>query len=79
MVGGLPADRGEQLVDAAFAAFTTAVQAGYGFAAAVLAPVDLAVIWLPRRVRPDATEEDTTEEGPAEEGATGADAAPAHC
>ncbi|MGW5876105.1 MFS transporter [Nocardiopsis terrae] len=79
VAGGLPVGQGEQLVDAAFAAFTTAVQAGYGFGAAVLAPVGLAVIWLLRRVRLDAMDEDTTKEGSVGEGATEEDAAPAHC
>lgn len=53
----LPADQAGQLLDAAFDAFTTAVQAGYGFGALLLAPAGVAVLWLLRRTRLDASQD----------------------
>jgi DHA2 family multidrug resistance protein-like MFS transporter len=57
-------------------AFTTAVQFGYGFGALVLAPVGVAVLWLLRHTRLDATEEtgtaDAAEGGPEESAEAGA-------
>ncbi|MFE1166411.1 MFS transporter [Nocardiopsis sp. NPDC058789] len=54
---GLPADQARQLLDAAFGAFTTAVQTGYGLGVALLAPTGIAVLWLLRRTRLDASED----------------------
>lgn len=53
----LPADQAGQLLDAAFGAFTTAIQAGYGFGALLLAPAGVAVLWLLRHTRLDAGED----------------------
>lgn len=47
----LPEPAGAELLDAANAAYTTAVQTGYGFAAALMFPVGLGVLWLLRKVR----------------------------
>ncbi|GAA1459896.1 MFS transporter [Nocardiopsis exhalans] len=71
----LPAEEAGQLLDAAFGAFTTAVQFGYGFGALLLAPVGVAVLWLLRHTRLDSTEETGAGggEGAAEDGAGIAD------
>ncbi len=53
----LPDDQTVPLLDAAFDSFTTAVQVGYGFGALLLAPVGLAVLWLLRHTRLDATQD----------------------
>ncbi|WP_017600418.1 MFS transporter [Nocardiopsis lucentensis] len=47
----LPGPIATELLEAARSAFTTAVQTGYGFTAAVLVPVGLVVLWALRRVR----------------------------
>lgn len=57
----LPEDAAQQLLEAAFAAFTTAVQAGYGVAAVLSALLGLGVLWLLRHTRIDATEENNAE------------------
>lgn len=72
----LPGDQAHQLLDAAFDAFSSAVQVGYGLGAAVVALVGLAVLWLLRHTRIDATEQDgsggdSSEAGGAEEGGSG--------
>lgn len=53
----LPADQAGQLLDAAFGSFTTAIQTGYGLGALLLAPVGVAVLWLLRHTRLDATQD----------------------
>ncbi|WP_082376509.1 MFS transporter [Nocardiopsis sp. NRRL B-16309] len=67
---GVPGPAGAELVDAANAAYATAVQAGYGFAAALMFPVGLGVLWLLRKVRLD--DADRTGEAPEPESGSGA-------
>ncbi|MFE9246315.1 MFS transporter [Nocardiopsis sp. NPDC006938] len=67
---GLPADQAGPLLDAAFDAFTTAVRTGYAFGAVLLVATGLAVLWLLRRTRIDASEEGA--EGASDTGAEGA-------
>ncbi|MDA2803417.1 MFS transporter [Nocardiopsis suaedae] len=72
--GDLGGNTGRALLEASEGAFTTSVQAGYGFGAVVLAATALLVAWTLRRVRldggageaADAAEEETetAEEGP---------------
>ncbi|MFE3458216.1 MFS transporter [Nocardiopsis aegyptia] len=67
--GDVPGPAGAALVDAANAAYTTAVQTGYGFAAALMFPVGLGVLWLLRKVRLDTADQRTESPESGEVGA----------
>ena len=58
VIESLPGTAAAELSRAADAAFTTAVQSGYGIAALLLVPTGAAVLWLLRHVRLDDTDGD---------------------
>jgi DHA2 family multidrug resistance protein-like MFS transporter len=77
VAGDLPGPAGAELLEAADAAYTAAVQTGYGFAAVLLFPVGLAVLWLLRGIRLDTA--DVAADPPGEPGPeVGGGPAPEH-